>query len=107
MISRNVFLAGLFFLAQLVSAGRASAASCVWKVTAPTGGTLYLGGSWHLLRNQDYPLPSSYNAAFDASSALAFEVNPRDLNGSGKMLERAGTYPRGDSMKNHVDPRTY
>ena len=83
------------------------AASCVWKVTGPSGGTLYVGGSWHLLRSRDYPLPPAYNAAFDASTNLAFEVNPKDLRGSAKMTERAGTYPKGDSLKNHVDPRTY
>jgi uncharacterized protein YbaP (TraB family) len=88
--------------------GPAEAKSCVWKVTPPNGtGTLYLGGSWHALRSRDYPLPSAFNAAFDASSSLAFEISPKDLQNSGKAVERAGTYPRGDNLKNHVDPRTY
>ena len=68
---------------------------------------MYLGGSWHALRSRDYPLPSAFNAAFDASSNLAFEISPKDLENSGKTVERAGTYPRGDNLKNHVDPRTY
>jgi uncharacterized protein len=94
-------------LAVACSIGNATGASCVWRVTGPSGGTLYLGGSWHLLRSRDYPLPGAYNAAFDASSYLAFEVNPKDLDQSGKVMEKAGVYPRGDSLKNHVDPRTY
>jgi len=89
------------------SLNSADAKSCVWKVTSPAGGTLYLGGSWHALRSTDYPLPPAYNAAFDASSQLAFEISPKDLEKGGKIEDRLGTYPRGDSLKNHVDPRTY
>ncbi len=80
---------------------------CVWKVTGPTGGTLYIGGSIHALRSTDYPLPASYNRAFDASTRLALEVEPRALESSSAALLRAGKYPSGDSLKNHVDPRTY
>jgi uncharacterized protein YbaP (TraB family) len=100
---------GWFLLLALAiaGAGRSDAASCVWKVTAPNGGTAYLGGSWHALRSTDYPLPAPYNRAFDASSRLAFEISPKDLEHSGNFVERAGEYPKRDSLKNHVDPRTY
>jgi uncharacterized protein YbaP (TraB family) len=54
-------------------------AASVWKVTGPTGATLYLGGSIHALRSDDYPLPPAYNRAFDASSRLAFEVDRKAL----------------------------
>lgn len=98
----------LFALAFCFIAGRAEAASgCVWKVTGANGGTLFLGGSVHALRSTDYPLPPAYNRAFDASSRIVFEVEPKALAGSGSHLMKAGQYPRGDSLKNHVDPRTY
>ena len=93
-------------LAAIYSASRADAAS-VWKVTAPAGGTIYLGGSVHALKITDYPLPSAYNRAFDASTRLVFEVDRKALTDSSKGLEKAGEYPKGDSLKNHVDPRTY
>src|ERR1700682_1298550 len=50
-------------LFALVSGGVApiQAASCVWKVSGPNGGTLYLGGSIHALRKVDYPLPLAFN----------------------------------------------
>jgi uncharacterized protein len=83
------------------------ATACVWKVTAPNGGTLYVGGSVHALRSSDYPLPAAYNRAFDASTNLAFEVDAKALKGSSERLAKAGRYPKGDSLKNHVDPRTY
>ncbi len=87
---------------------RATAASaCVWRVTGPSGGIIYLGGSVHALRSTDYPLPSAYNHAFDASSRLVFEDDPKSSAAGIKALLKAGTYPKGDSLSNHVDPRTY
>lgn len=85
----------------------AVASSCVWKVTRPGGGTMYLGGSVHALRKSDYPLPVPYERAFDASSRLVFESDPKAGSREVKELIRAGTYSKGDALKNHVDPRTY
>jgi len=83
------------------------AASCVWKVTTNDGHSLYLGGSFHALRPSDYPLPREYNRAFDASSRLAFEDDPKTGEAAFSALMKAGEYPKGDNLKNHVDPRTY
>jgi uncharacterized protein len=85
----------------------AVASSCVWKVTGPNGGTLYLGGSVHALRSSDYPLPAAYGTALAACSHLVFEDDPKAESKATKDLLRAGTYPKGDTLKNHVDPRTY
>lgn len=85
----------------------ALASSCVWKVTGPGGGILYLGGSVHALRKSDYPLPAAYGHAFDASSRVVFEDDPKAGSREARELLRAGTYPKGDALKNHVDPRTY
>jgi uncharacterized protein YbaP (TraB family) len=81
--------------------------SCVWKVTGPNGGVMFLGGSVHALRSSDYPLPGAYDRAFDVSSRVVFEDDPKAGPREAKELVRAGTYPKGDSLKNHVDPRTY
>jgi uncharacterized protein YbaP (TraB family) len=85
----------------------AVASSCVWKVTGPGGGTIYLGGSVHALGSSDYPLPAAYARAFDASSRVVFENDPKTASREAKELVRAGTYAKGDTLKNHVDPRTY
>jgi uncharacterized protein YbaP (TraB family) len=68
---------------------------------------LYLGGSVHALHSSDYPLPAAFNQAFDASSRIAFEVDPKALVTSSRGLEKAGEYAKNDSLKKHVDPRTY
>ena len=61
----------------------------------------------HALKGSDYPLPSAYNRAFDASTRLVFEDDPRDSQEQSKIFLRTGQYPKGDSLKKHVDPRTY
>jgi len=94
---------GLFFLVHKTQAGSA----CVWKVTRPDGKTAYLGGSVHSLRASDYPLPAAFLRAFNASSRIAFEVDARALKESSKALVDNGKYRKGDSLKNHVDVRTY
>jgi uncharacterized protein YbaP (TraB family) len=97
----------VFALAIGGGALRIEAKCCVWMVTGPHGETLFLGGSVHALRSTDYPLPAAYNRAFDASSRLVLEDDPKDASAEFKRLFKAGRYSRGDSLKNHVDPRTY
>src|SRR5262249_4068316 len=102
--SRLISPSVVTFLVACIASQTALASVCVWKVTGPDGGVLYLGGSMHVLRPSDYPLPSAYERALNASSALVLEVDPK--NGA-KDLLKAGQYPKGDNLKNHVDPRTY
>lgn len=52
-------------------------------------------------------MPAAYNRAFEGSSHLVFEDDPKSSLQATKALLRAGTYPKGDALKNHVDPRTY
>jgi uncharacterized protein len=82
-------------------------AASVWKVTNSSGHVLYLGGSIHALRTADYPLPPEYTRACDASNRLVFEVDLREMKKASKTLLKTSQYPAGDSLKNHVDPRTY
>ena len=106
LLSRSI--GSLIALGILGSTGSIYAArGCVFRVVAPGGGVLYLGGSWHALRSADYPLPAAYNRAFEAASRLSFEIAPRDGRGMSRAMPRAGEYPRGDNLRNHVDPRTY
>lgn len=96
-------------LSVLVSASvcssLAATTTSVWKVTNAKGNVLYLGGSCHSLRRADYPLPSAFDQALDASARIAFEID--DKIDFGSDFAKAGQYPRGDELKNHVDPRTY
>ena len=100
---------GVLFVIAIASGciGNELDAASVWKVSSPTGGVIYIGGSFHALRNDDYPLPPAYNRAFDACNSLALEVDEKAAIQMSRDISKAGEYPRGDSLKNHVDPRTY
>lgn len=50
----------------------------VWKVTGK-GTTLYLGGTIHLLRSSDFPLPAQFDSAYARSSAIVLETNMDEL----------------------------
>ena len=106
MFSRTI-LTIIVVIVGFCSSATKSFAACVWKVTTRDGHALYLGGSFHALRPSDYPLPPQYNRAFDASSHLVFEDDPHTAKAAFAALMKAGTYPKGDSLKKHVDPRTY
>src|SRR3954466_14742069 len=107
MSRRNWLLPALYLMAILFSGQVARAASCVYKVTSNDGHVLYLGGSFHALRPTDYPLPAQYNGAFDASTRIVFEDDPKGGAAAFQALLKAGQYQSGYSLKNHVDPRTY
>ena len=56
----------------------ALADSPVWLIESGDN-QLYLAGTIHVLRADDYPLPEAFNRAYSRSSSLAFET---DLNNS-------------------------
>jgi uncharacterized protein len=68
----RAFLTGTAAFALL--ALDASAQSFVWKITR-NGQTLYLGGTVHVLRESDFPLPIEFDDAFAAADELWFEVD--------------------------------
>jgi len=105
---RSFARAGQFVFALIFGcAVNSTDAASVWKVSSASGATVYLGGSVHALRKQDYPLPPQYNRALAASSVLALEVDEKAVLESSRNISKSGEYPRNDSLKNHVDPRTY
>lgn len=53
----------------------------VWEVKSGAN-TVYLGGTVHLLRPSDYPLPPEYDQAYANSSKVYFET---DINSMGDM----------------------
>ncbi|MEO6155022.1 MAG: TraB/GumN family protein [Thermomonas sp.] len=60
----------------------------LWKVSAANNSekTVYLLGSFHLLKADDYPLPAEVDRAFDDAESLLFEVDPREMNSPDTMV---------------------
>jgi uncharacterized protein YbaP (TraB family) len=81
--------------------------SSVW-VVEKDGHRIYLGGTIHLLRAQDYPLPDAFEHAYNSSNKLVFELPP-DSEGDGEVVIRMrqmGSYPPGDDLTQHVSDAT-
>jgi uncharacterized protein YbaP (TraB family) len=92
-------------VASAIPAG--ARAACVWKLTGANGAVLYLGGSMHSLLGSDYPLPVAYNRAFDLSTRLVFEDDPKVSPRTIQSFAKSTRYPKNDNLKNHIDPRVY
>ena len=66
-------------------AGPASARHpLLWKVS-DADNSVYLLGSFHLLKADDYPLPAEIDRAFDDAESLLFEIDPREMNSPDTM----------------------
>lgn len=69
----------------------------LWKVS-DADNSVYLLGSFHLLKADDYPLPAEVDRAFDDAESLLFEVDPRDMN-SPETMAAARKYMEYESGK--------
>ena len=78
---------------------------CVWRVTNAKA-PVYLVGSLHSLSASDYPLPSPYELALNASERLVFEYDPNKNEEFQKKLSAAGKYPPGQDIQSRIHPLT-
>jgi uncharacterized protein len=82
--------------------------SSVW-VAESGAKRIYLVGSIHLLREQDYPLPPVFEKAYLDSTRVVFELPPGS-EGNGEVAERMkqmGSYEAGEDLSKHVSPDTF
>jgi uncharacterized protein YbaP (TraB family) len=68
-----------FITAIALSIGPCFSQSSVWKINKNEN-TLYLGGSVHLLRAEDFPLPKEFDTAFDKSERLVLEADAEQMS---------------------------
>ncbi|NNJ70675.1 MAG: TraB/GumN family protein, partial [Kiritimatiellales bacterium] len=67
-----VLLSGLFLAHPVYTE------TCLWKARSPKG-MLYVLGSIHVLKPENYPLPSIIEAAYTESSNIVFEVDMQNM----------------------------
>lgn len=80
----------------------------LWRVSKGTH-TLFIGGTVHVLRKTDYPLPAAFDDAFDQSSKLVFETDiaaTEDPAFGQQMMQRL-MYADGRSLKDGLTPTVY
>jgi len=80
----------------------------LWKVQGKQN-TVYLLGSIHLLKKENYPLPPAIEAAFTNSSIVVFETDlsvAEDLTVAMGLLSK-GQLPEGQTLKDVLSPEVY
>ena len=110
-------------LASLLALVTASAAAqpprpLLWKVS-DADNHIYLLGSFHALKDSDYPLAASVDAAFVDSEALVFELSPEEMNSpelpkkllaaamlsNGKTLQQSMSGQSWERLRQYADKR--
>lgn len=84
------------------------AESSVWKIQKDES-VMYLGGTFHLLRPSDFPLPPEFEKAYKASELLVFETDLGEFNKTSvqqKMMAKA-VYGDGSTIDKHLSAKTY
>lgn len=97
------YLVGLLLLASSLLAQ-----SSVWKVTRG-GNTVYLGGTIHMLRPADFPLPAEFDTAFAASQKLYFETDIGGMQATEVMtrIMAEGMFTDGTTLDKALSPQTW
>lgn len=88
--------------------GSAAAESSVWVVRQGNFLT-YLGGTCHVLRPADYPLPAEFERAYQAAELIVFEADPGQANSPQmqQLLARKAFYLDGTTLEQVLEPATY
>ena len=78
-------------------------------VQATDADTIYLGGTIHLLRATDFPLPEEFDQAYAASQRLFFETDIGAINSpeaQARMAQMMLAEP-GKTLQSQLSPTTY
>ncbi len=91
------------------SAISAVAGSSVWVVTGANGSVTYLGGTCHLLRQSDHPLPKGYALAYQDADVLVFETDLDQLQAPQfqQLLMQRAMYTDGTTLDKVLSAATY
>lgn len=81
----------------------------LWKVTGSEGRELYLLGSFHLLKADDYPLSADVEQAFKVAQRLLFELSPEEMNSPAlpALMLQAAVRTDGRQLKDELDADTW
>ncbi|MDR1551893.1 MAG: TraB/GumN family protein [Prevotellaceae bacterium] len=89
----------------LISAGCGISQTSVWKISKGSH-EIYLGGSVHLLRPGDFPLPKEFDVAFAKASTLVLEADVKDPQILTKVMSEI-MLPEGQTLKSVLNEKQY
>lgn len=101
-------LAGVLLSAAL-AVPQALAQTSVWRVS-DGGHTIYIGGTLHLLRASDYPLPEAFLRAYDDSDEVYLETDLNAMNNPDAALMEMMTrlyYTDGRTLRTVLNDEAY
>lgn len=85
-----------------------SAQTSVWEVSNGTH-SVYLGGTCHMLKASDFPLPEPFDQAYAAADSLVMEVDPAAVNDPAfalRMMQK-GSYRDGRTLQSVLSAEAY
>jgi uncharacterized protein YbaP (TraB family) len=99
-------LISVFFFANF-SVSTVNAAP-VFKVTKD-GETVYIGGTFHLLTERDYPLPDAFDKAYSLADEIYFETDFKHLDTPEfqRKFLAVMSYQDGTTLQSGLDKATY
>ena len=91
-----------------VPAAQPARHALLWKVS-DADNSVYLLGSFHLLKQDDYPLPKEIDAAFEDAESLVFEIDPREMTAPQTMgtIQKYAAYDAGKSLSTVLPKATH
>lgn len=80
----------------------------LWKVSGAQG-SVYLLGSFHLLKESDYPLAPSVDAALADVKEVYFEVSPQEAQSPAlaEKMNRVAMRTNGKTLQQSLSPKTW
>lgn len=98
----------LLVLIVFGSFATAWAGASVWVVQSGRN-VMYIGGTCHLLRQSDHPLPQEYTTAYQASERLVFETQLEQLQSAAfqQNLVQKAMYTDGTTLDQVLSPAIY
>jgi uncharacterized protein len=94
-------------VAEASSAGRGPPVPLLWKVS-DADNSVYLLGSFHLLKPDDYPLSVDVDAAFEDAEQLMFELSPEEMGSPqlGMLMAQAAMRADGTQLDSELPAET-
>lgn len=80
----------------------------LWRVSKGAN-SLFIGGTIHVLRETDFPLPSAFDDAFNQSSKIIFETDIATTENPafGQQMMQRLMYSDGRTLKDGLSPKIY
>lgn len=97
-------IVGLFVLSSVA----AGAETSLYEITKGDQ-KIYLGGTIHLLRNSDYPLPAEFEQAYESAKILVLETDMKKASSPefGQQMAQAFMYSGGKNLSQDLQPKLW